>query len=80
MNFEQFKKKYRCSISRKLQLIGHRQMRNIEVKTFIIYVDIRTMLPFNPQTDEDCLNCISFSSDSSENAKLKAYNFIKEKI
>jgi len=38
------------------------------------------MRPFNPKTDEDCLNCLSFTSDlSAEHAKRKAYDFIKDK-
>ena len=42
-----------------------------------MYIDIRTMLPFNPKTDADCLNCVSFSCESANNAKRKAFDFIK---
>ena len=78
MTFEEFSKRFRCSITSKMQSVGHRQTRSIESKTYIIYIDIRTMLPFNPKTYADCLNCISFSSESGENAKRKAFDFIKE--
>lgn len=77
MTFKQFCKRFRCSIAKTYQKIGHRYMRNIEVKTYIMYIDVRTMLPVDPKSNNDCLNCISFSAESSEKAKRRAYDFIK---
>lgn len=80
MEFKEFSKKYKCAVSRYYESRPLFHNRPIERKTYIIYKDIRTMLPFSPQTNEDCLNCLSFSSDlSSEDAKRKAYDFIKGK-
>ena len=78
MTFEDFCQKFRCSVSSKMQLIGHRHMREIEVKRYMMYIDIRTMMPFNSKSDEDCLNCVSFPCESTNGAKRKAYDFIKE--
>lgn len=78
MNFEDFKERFKCSISRKMECIGHKYCRNIEVKSYIMYIDIRNMLPFKPATIDDCNYCICFSSDiSSDKAKQSAYDFIK---
>lgn len=80
MNYKEFSKKYRCSISRKLEQRANFHLRPIERKMYYIYIDIKTMLPFNPKTDKDAMNCLTFSSDqSAEHAKRKAYDFIKDK-
>lgn len=80
MDFATFSKKFKCSISRRLEHRPFYHSQPMERRTYIIYIDIRTMLPFNPITEEDCLNCVSFSSDeSASNAKMKAYEFLKEK-
>lgn len=79
MMFYEFSKRYRCSISKILKQRPRYHARPMEAKIYHIYIDMRTMLPFNPKTDLDCLNCITFSADSSEQAKRKAYNFIKDK-
>lgn len=51
-------------------------MREIYVKTYIVHIDIRTMKPFNPQSEQDALNCISFRGEQSEQAKLRAWQFL----
>ncbi|MCO5250956.1 MAG: hypothetical protein M9949_05995 [Candidatus Kapabacteria bacterium] len=82
MTFEEFSKKFRCSVSSEYDYGCRVRYHNRPIlrRTWLIYIDIRTFLPFDPKTNDDCLNCISFSSiDSSENAKRQAYDFIKNK-
>jgi len=78
MEFQEFCKKYRCSVSEKRIEIGHRHQRNISLKFYTMHVDIDTLLPFNPKKQADSLRCLSFSSETSEGAKQKAYEAIKE--
>ena len=77
MDFEQFSKKYRCAVSEKRVEIGHRQQRKISVKRYHIYINIKNMLPFNPKTQNDMLNCIGIHSDDSQDAKKKAFDMCK---
>lgn len=78
MRLEDFCKKTKASISESRNLIGHKYMRNISVKTYFVYIDIRTMKPFSPKTQLDCLNCLTFRGESSLRAKEKAYEFLLE--
>jgi hypothetical protein len=77
MDFNTFSKRFRCSISEKYVQIGHRYQRNISVKTYYIHVDIRTMLPFKPQSQIDLKNCLTFRGECSYSAKRSAYDSIK---
>ena len=74
IDFETFSKKYRCSISEKRVEIGHRHQRLISQKMYHVYIDIRKMMPFNPKTENDMLNCLTISDECSINAKRKAFD------
>lgn len=80
LTLEQFIKKTRACISSRLVNIGHAYNRNITVKTYHIYLNTNTLQVIIPKSDEDLINLKSFSAESSENVKIKAYNFIIENM